>query len=324
MKTRFQAWLAAGLTAALSALTATAVQVRIASYNVLNGLDTLGNRNDAVETRDDDYWQVVDSIRRIDPDIVGFAELNNADASLLAETAALLGYPHYASSTEKMNSGNYRQGVISKFPILSASLVKEDGSDPEAREFQRWPIHAVIAVPGALNPLHVFVVHTHPGTNGKADRLWRAMNAWRMRKILSAMNKELPLDVEYVVMGDFNENSVGSAGTSQHVSFERDYYEGRLEAGYFGNWFHLGADFPWFDDPAWVLPYRVYPNERFNDLAPVADVFRTGLSDQITYPSSGGTLDYILFSEEIRSNPFGPPAADESTARACLSGNGCK
>ena len=62
---------------------AQAVQVRIASWNILNGLDTGSNASDASESREDDYWQVVDSIRRVEPDIVGFAELNNDDATRL-------------------------------------------------------------------------------------------------------------------------------------------------------------------------------------------------------------------------------------------------
>lgn len=310
----FSAALVVAALLAVSARPAQAVQVRIASYNILNGLDTGNDSAASSKTREDDYWQVVDSIRRVDPDIVGFAELNNSDAAQLPRLAALLGYPYYASSSEKMHTGTYRQGVISKFPIVSATLEKETAVDPEAAEFKRWPIHAVIAVPGALNPLHVFVVHTHPGTTGKGNRLWRAINAWRMRQILSAMNEALPEDVEYVLMGDFNDNAYGATGAGQHSGFDRTYYEERLAAGtLFDSWFHLGSDFPWSTNQSFVLPYKLYPTERFNDLAPAADVFRTGLADEedhVTYPSSGHTLDYILFSREIRVNPFGSPACE--------------
>ncbi|MBR6022010.1 MAG: thrombospondin type 3 repeat-containing protein [Kiritimatiellae bacterium] len=319
--------LAAALLATLVLVApARAVQVRIASYNILNGLDTGSNGASSETTRNDDWWQVVDSIRRVDPDIVGFAELNNNDFAKLPELAALLGYPYYAISTEPMHTGSYRQGVMSKFPIVSSSLVKENTVDPDAAEIKRWPIHAVVQIPGALNPLHVFVVHTHPGTKEKANRLWRAMNAWRMRQYLSAMNAALPDDVEYVVMGDFNEDATGEIGRDQHLSFDYDYYADRLAASRlatsqgkpgapFDSWFRLGSDFPWSTDRSFVLPYKTYPNERFNDLSPVASVRRTGFAATdatalATYPSTGYTLDYILFSSEIMQSPYGAPACE--------------
>ncbi|MBP5787590.1 MAG: endonuclease/exonuclease/phosphatase family protein, partial [Kiritimatiellae bacterium] len=249
-------------------------------------------------------------------DIVGFAELNSYDFKNLPALAAALGNPYYALSSETMNAGDYRQGVMSKFPIVSWDLVKENETDPDAAEIKRWPIHAVVQVPGALNPLHVFVVHTHPGTTGRPDRLWRAMNAWRMRQYLSRLAAERPDDVEYVVMGDFNEDATGEIGPSQPDSFTYDYYRARLSAGtLFKPWFHLGSDFPWSTDTSFVLPYKLYPNERFNDLAPVAGVCRTGFaaSDSAalaTYPSTGRTLDYILFSSEIMQSAYGAPRCE--------------
>ena len=315
--------MAAPLAAALALLAlpllsrpAPAVQVRVASWNILNGLDTSSNATTNETSRNDDWWQVVDSIRRVDPDIVGFAELNENDFEKLPALAAALGYPHYALSSEKMNSGSYRQGVMSKFEITASSLVKENGTDPDAAEIKRWPLHAVVAVPGALNPLHVFVVHTHPGTTGKANRLWRAMNAWRMRQYLDRMAADLPEDVEYVAMGDFNEDATGSVGAAQHESFTYDYYLERLDAGtLFGSWFHLGSDFPWSSDTNFTLPYKLYPDERFNGLRPVAGVCRTGFSASdsgalATYPSTGNTLDYILFSPEIMQSAYGAPECE--------------
>ena len=298
----------------LGAAPVRAVQVRIASYNVLNGLDTASDRASYAVTRADDWWQVVDSIRRIDPDIVGFAELNNYDFDNLRALASLLGYPHVALSSEQMNVGDFRQGIMSKYPITGWDLVKENGTDPNAREIKRWPIHATIAVPGALNPLHVFVVHTHPGTDNKANRLWRAMNAWRMRRYLDDMKARLPEDVECVLMGDFNEDAYGAIGAGQHTSFDYAYYSERLAAGtLFGSWFRLGNDFLWSTNASAILPYKLYPSERFNDFSPVASTFRTGLenaADRTTYPFSSRTLDYILFSSEILQSPYGPPQCE--------------
>ena len=298
----------------LSTASVPAVQVRIASYNVKQGLDTSSNRASYAGNREDDYWQVLDSIARVQPDIVGFAELNSYDFDNLPALASALGYPYIALFSDSMNDNTYRQGVMSKFEIVARELVKENKVDPDAAEIKRWPIHATIAVPGALNPLHVFVVHTHPGTTAKEHRLWRAMNAWRMRQYLSDMNADLPDDVEYVVMGDFNENAYGSVGAGQHESFTYDYYLKRLNSGnLFGSWFHLGSDFPWSTNQSFVLPYKLYPTERFNDLSPVSDTFRTGLesaADRATFPATGQTLDYILFSDEIVHSAYGAPQCE--------------
>jgi endonuclease/exonuclease/phosphatase family metal-dependent hydrolase len=299
----------------LVALPASAVQVRIASWNILNGLDTGSNASASEGSRSDDYWQVIDAINRIQPDIVGFAEINNNDFDKLPELAAALGYPYYALSTEAMNSGAYRQAVMSKFEILSSTLVKENTEDAAAAEIPRWPLHAVVAVPGALNPLHVIVVHTAPGTSDKSKRLWRAMNAWRGRQFVGRLNRELPDDVEYIIMGDFNDNAYGDANSgTQNDSFTYAYFTNRLAVSAFGSWFRLGADFPWSADSSFVLPYKTYPNERFGDLAPVTNAYRTGMEaafDRTTYPTNAHrTLDYILFSSEIMQSAYGAPRCE--------------
>ena len=305
--------LAAALFLAAAPRPAPAVQVRIASWNILSGLDSSSDAADSAATRNDDWWQVIDALDRVQPDIVGFAELNNKDFSRLPELAAALGYPYYALSSEPMNNGEYRQGVMSKFEITSSSLVKENEADPAAKEIKRWPIHAVVDVPGALNPLHVFVVHTHPGTATKQNALLRAMNAWRMRQYLDRMAADLPEDVEYVVMGDFNEDAY--SGEVKWDEFDYAYYTNRLAAGApFGNWFQLGNDFPWATNTAATIPYRPYPTDRFGEMAPLADTYRTGLEaslDRTTYPKTEGrVLDYILFSDEILQSAYGAPQCE--------------
>ena len=314
MKRSFCHFLPGALAASLLlAGAAPAVQVRIASWNILSGLDSSSDSATNEVSRNDDWWQVIDALNRVQPDIVGFAELNNKDFSRLPELAATLGYPYYALSSETMNSGEYRQGVMSKFEITSSSLVKENTVDPDAKEIKRWPIHATIAVPGALNPLHVFVVHTHPGTATKQNALLRAMNAWRMRQYLDRMAADLPEDVEYVVMGDFNEDAY--SGEVKWDEFDYAYYTNRLAASSpFGDWFHLGSDFPWATNTAATIPYRPYPTDRFGDMAPLADTYRTGLEadlDRTTYPKTEGrVLDYILFSEEILQSAYGAPQCE--------------
>ena len=151
--------MAAGL-----AVPAQAVPVRIASYNVLFGVDTGSDR--ALGQPDDDYAAVLASFQRVQPDIVCFQELSLSDKAAWLEMAATLGYPYYAfaSTAGGTFAGTARLGIWSKYPILASDEVKETGVDPTAAEMTRWPLHAVIQVPGALNPFHVFSVHNKSGT----------------------------------------------------------------------------------------------------------------------------------------------------------------
>ena len=119
------------------ALSAQAIPVRIASYNVLFGIDTGADRASAPP--DDDYAAVLATFQRVQPDIVCFQELSLSDKAAWLQMAATLGYQYYAfaSTTGGTFAGEARLGIWSKYPILSSDEVKETVVDPAAKEMTR-------------------------------------------------------------------------------------------------------------------------------------------------------------------------------------------
>ncbi len=177
------------------AMPAMAVSVRIASFNVYYGIDTGADRTDGLAG--DDYAATLATFQRVQPDIVCFQELETGDKQAWVEAAATLGYSYYAfaSTTGGTFAGTARLGIWSKYPILSTDEVKETDVDPTAKEMTRWPLHAVIQVPGALNPFHVFSVHNKSTTVSKPDRLRRAFEIRRTVNYLTNLVAQYPLDV---------------------------------------------------------------------------------------------------------------------------------
>ena len=304
--------MAAGL-----AVPAQAVPVRIASYNVLFGVDTGSDR--ALGQPDDDYAAVLASFQRVQPDIVCFQELSLSDKAAWLEMAATLGYPYYAfaSTAGGTFAGTARLGIWSKYPILASDEVKETGVDPTAAEMTRWPLHAVIQVPGALNPFHVFSVHNKSGTTDKTSRLRRAFEMWRTVSYITNLIAQYPLDTEYAVMGDFNDTIEGSVGLGQTTNFPITYYQDRLAAGALGSTFNDGSDIPWNSVSSWLMPYRYYPTDRLAEVGMSAvDAVQTGRTHTWTHDNNapadtnGYRLDYILFSDEIMASAYGAPVAE--------------
>jgi len=299
----------------LSLISSQAVPVRIASYNVYFGVDTGSDRG---SSNDVDYAAVQASFERVQPDIVCFQELLNADKQAWLEMAAALDYPYYAFSSVEGGTfaGDMRLGIWSKYPILSSDEIKETVVDPDAAEMTRWPLHAVIQVPGALNPFHVFSVHNKSGTTTKSERLRRAFEIYRTVNYITNMIAQYPMDTEYAIMGDFNDTIEGSVGLSQNTNFPITYYEERLAAGTLGSTYNDGYDIPWNSDTNWLMPYRYYPTDRLGVAGLTAvDAVHTG-TNQLTwthfssYTSSLYRLDYILYSDEIMNSAYGAPVAE--------------
>lgn len=270
----------------------------------------------------DDYAAVLATMQRVQPDIVCFQELSLSDKAAWVEMAATLGYPYYAfaSTAGGTFAGDARLGVWSKFPILSSDEVKETMVDSTAKEMTRWPLHAVIQVPGALQPFHVFSVHNKSSTISKVDRLRRAFEMNRLLNYITNMVAQYPLDSEYAVMGDFNDTIEGSIGLGQTTNFPITYYQERLAAGALGGTFNDGSDIPWNSVSSWLLPYRYYPTDRLGVAGMSAvDAVQTGRTNTWTHDNDGGNtngyrLDYILFSDEIMNSAYGPPAAEVYTS----------
>lgn len=287
-----------------------AVQVRIASFNVYFGVDTGSDRVN--NSPDDDYAAVLAIMQRVQSDIVCFQELTLSDREAWVEMAATLGYPYYAfaSTNGGTFAGNVRLGIWSKYPILSADEVKETVVDSSAREMTRWPLHAVIQVPGALNPFHVFSVHNKSGTKDKTSRLRRALEIRRTVNYIANLVSQYPLDTEYAIMGDFNDTIEGSVGVGQTIEFPKSYYDDRLSAGGLPSTYKAGYDIPWYTNANWLLPYRYYPTDRLGEVGMAAvSAEHTGSTNTWTHDATN-RLDYILFSEEVLFNPYGAPVAE--------------
>ena len=301
-----------GLTLLGTALTAQAVSVRIASFNVLWGIDTdkcYGT------SKTGDYTATIEIMQRVQPDIVCFQELYGNETHMTAwlGAAAVLGYPYYALSDGGTFDTSMRLGVWSKFPITYSAHVRETVVDPTAAEIMRWPLHVAIDVPGALYPFHVFTTHNKATTVGTKERMQRAFEIHRTVNYITNLVAQDPLNhVEYAIMGDFNDD-IGLSQTAEFSIDDYQYYRSSLGNSTVS--FNAGWDIPWNTYSSWLLPYRYFPTERLAVAGMTAvDAPHTGSSLTWTHyavnPASRYRLDYILFSEEITSSAYGPPVAE--------------
>ena len=307
---------------------ASAVPVRIATWNVLHGIDT---DHDHLTNLNDDYSAVTSIVARVQPDIICFQEETSTDKADWLAAGAALGYPYYVIPT---NGGFFSGGLLpaiwSKYPITNAVQIKENYIDAGAQMFTRWPLHAEIQVPGALQPFHLFVVHNKSSTLDTESRLWRALEIYRIANYITNWMANYPLDSEYAIMGDWNDSIEGSVGLGQTTSFAWSYYTNH-QAG-MGNTtydFIAGSDIPWTTNSGWTLPYKLYPTERLTNAALTEiDAPHTGGTNTWTHDNNppadtnGYRLDYILFSDEIMNNAYGPPAGEVYSSRGDYSSGG--
>lgn len=261
--------------------TSEAAQVRLATYNVYFGVNTPGST---------EYLATRSVIQRVNPDIIAFQELLNSDYSNWVTLAADLGYPYlaYGASAGPL-TGTQRLGFMSRYPIQSAFEMTEF---PGATELTRYPLRVVIDIPGALNPLVVYTVHSK-ASSGSVNEFRRAIEGRRLLSNLVAYVESNPLDTEYVILGDFNQDVYAS----QTAEFSN------LPSG-------LPAAYQLGSDVVFPVPYRLFPTDRFasGGLAPL-NPFQEDSTDESTY-STGGRLDYLLFSQEIRNSPYGSPVGE--------------
>ena len=304
-----------------AALPAQAVSLRIATWNVLHGVDTDHNH---LTNLNDDYSAVTAIVARVQPDIICFQEETSTDKANWLAAGAALGYPYYAIPT---NGGFFSGGLLpaiwSKYPLTNAVQIKENYVDAGAQMFTRWPLHVEVQVPGALQPFHVFVVHNKSTTLDTESRLWRALEIYRTANYITNWMAQYPLDSEFAIMGDWNDSIEGSVGLGQTEAFAWSYYTNHQPS--MGNLtydFIAGSDIPWTTNSAWTLPYKLYPVERLTNagLTEVAAA-HTGGTNTWTHDNNppadtnGYRLDYILFSDEIANNAYGPPAGEVYSSR---------
>ncbi len=320
---RLRAW-AAACVLLLAAGTVRAVDVRIATMNVCNLKDT----------KEIPFAAFSNIVKRVQPDILAIQEISSSQeapfTALLATLPKPLPYRAFMPNpgTGRTTASGDKVAIFSVWPIATADIVKENYHDPDAVEFMRWPIHAKIEVPGALNPLHVVTLHSTATTVGIPERIHRGLEARRVREYVEEriLGKD-ENDVEYVVLGDFNDSAPGrwdaqtEAAAFQPASFTYAQFHKYETNGSFGVGadFILGRDHPWYATNAarasHVMDYRPYPTERFGDVRPV-DAFQTGTADKWVTNWKGGDgtgiyrLDYILFSPEIIASSYGAPVAE--------------
>jgi len=300
---------------------ATAVSVRIATWNVLHGVDT---EHDHATNLNDDFSAVTAIVARVQPDIICFQEETSTDKADWLAAGAALGYPYYVIPTNGgFFSGGLLPAVWSKYPLTNAVQIKENYVDAGAQMFTRWPLHVEVQVPGALQPFHVFVVHNKSSTLDTESRLWRALEIYRTANWITNWMANYPLDSEFAIMGDWNDSIEGSVGLGQTETFAWSYYTNHQpDMGNTTYDFIAGSDVPWTTNSGWTLPYKLYPVERLTNagLTEVAAA-HTGGTNTWTHDNhppadtNGYRLDYILFSDEIVNNAYGPPAGEVYSSR---------
>ena len=307
---------------------AEAIPLRIATWNVLHGVDT---DHDHATNPNEDYAAVTAIVARVQPDIICFQELTSTDKADWLTAAATMGYPYYAIPTNGgYFSGGLLPGIWSKYPLTNVVQIKETNLDATAKMFTRWPLHAEVQVPGALQPFHVFVVHNKSSTLDTESRLWRALEIYRTANWITNWMANYPLDSEFAIMGDWNDSIEGSVGLGQTATFAWSYYTNHQPS--MGNLtydFIAGSDIPWTTNSAWTLPYKLYPVERLTN-AGMSEVAATHTGGTNTWThdnnapadTNGYRLDYILFSDEIVNNAYGPPAGEVYSSRGDFDSGG--
>ncbi len=263
---------------------AEAREVRVATYNILDGTGDAGS----VE-----YLALQAVLARMDADVVCFQELRATSFAAWSNLASELGYPYAAISGNGPFSGSLYSGYYSRYPILSTYNVD---SPPGAVELTRFPFRAVIDVPDAQRPLVLWTMHHKSSADG-IDKFRRAIEAYRIEQDVNAYLAENPDHVEYVLTGDMNDDIRDSQTPAQYASQPTGAPGG----------FALGADI------AFPVAYATFPVDRY---AAAGDGFVRvpacweGTATPITRPASSRQLDYVFLSPALVNSPLGAPQGE--------------
>ena len=247
-----------------------AVELRVATYNVLSGIEAPG-------TTSHDALQAV--LDRINADVIGLQEVAAADLretpSNLDILAANLGYPYIFVPSGIALDTNSRVVLLSKFPFTEThSIASPEG----ARDVARAHAAAVIDVPGTPDEADPTIVTLHLKCCFELDDFFRrAVELARVSLFLDAQG--LTGADNIIVMGDYN--LLGS-----------DTSYSTLPPG-LPSTFQLGADIPfplaYFSEPT---PYfSAYP------LLDPEPRQQDGIA-QNTF-SGGSVLDYMMVSQAL-------------------------
>jgi len=255
------------LTLWLGISSVSAIEIRVATYNVLTGIGNTGaNGREELEA----------VIARINPDVLALQEVTGNDLNgPLNELAQSMGYPFVFAPVTALDTGS-RVVILSKFPFHRDSS-KSIISPPGANDMTRAAAAVSIDVPGTQNDPTIVTAHLKCCFD-QDDPFRRAVEMLRIRKYLEEQG--LDKDDNIFVLGDFN--LLGN-----NIVF--DSLPSGLPQSY-----RLGNDIE-FD-----VEYFADPTNYFTSLDLVNPGFRQqdGVTTD-TYRGSNTVLDYILVSNSI-------------------------
>lgn len=204
-------------------------RLTIATYNVEWMLDVFDDPYSQDESHKpkprEEIEAVAKAIRKVNPDVVTFCELENEGVlrAMVREFLLDMGYEYIAADRTNSDRGQ-NLGVISRRPITSLTshrfqdLPTEEGSTPRrfARDLWRVEIQAT-----PRTSLGLYVVHLKSKLDGPNDP---GSNKWRLSEINDArriIGRELTAnpDALLTMMGDFNDTPDSQAITTMMQPF---------------------------------------------------------------------------------------------------------
>ena len=254
----------------ISTLGASAVEVRIATFNVLTGIGASGQSGrTALES----------VLARIDADILCLQEVTGSDINNghLNEIASNLGYGFVFTPITALDT-NSRVIILSKFPFAAGST-KSIVSPAGANDVTRAAAAAIVDVPGTINDPVIVTAHLKCCFEVD-DPFRRAVEMQRIRNHLDDLGVDG--DDNVFVMGDFNLLGNNQTFTS-------------LPAG-------LPASYELGNDITFNVRYFADPTRYFTGL----DLINPGYRQQDgvttdTFMGSDTILDYLLVSNAVAS-----------------------
>ncbi len=244
-----------------------AIEIRIATYNVLTGIGNTGaNGREELEA----------VIARINPDVLALQEVTGNDLKgPLNQLAERMDYRFVFAPVTALDTGS-RVVILSKFPF-SENSSKSIISPPGANDMTRAAAAVIVDVPGTENDPTIVTAHLKCCFD-QDDPFRRAVEMLRIRKYLEEQG--LDKDDNIFVLGDFN--LLGN-----DIVFES------LPPG-------LPQSYRLGNDIEYDVKYFADPTNYFTSLALVNPGFRQqdGITTD-TYRGSNTILDYILVSNSI-------------------------
>ncbi|MCB9832976.1 MAG: endonuclease/exonuclease/phosphatase family protein [Planctomycetes bacterium] len=244
-------------------------QLRILTWNV-QALGTPGSS---------EWNNAIAILQRLDADVVCIEEVTNlSEVADFPTFAAAAGYSYTAlASASGTLTGNLRNGVLSRFPILgqtSHNSVSLSG-DANANDISRDILEVQVQVPNAADPLAFFVVH-YKSSSGSTNDFRRSIESIRLKQAVDAF-RAAHVGAPWVVCGDFNEDiGDGPFGTSFSS------LPGGLPSTY-----SLGSD---ISLPVVYDPFLLFTTNG----GQIADASQEDSTNAVTRESSGRRLDYLI------------------------------